>query len=113
MQFEHRGFSVECPVEVVGLDYVGRAVITRLATDEVQGKAVMLVESHKPTCASKWWGALAHRCQRWRLIMDGARAAQHYAVGHLRFRMRRIRVAPSGLTSLAKSTGSGSATSVG
>jgi hypothetical protein len=41
MQFEHRGFSVECPVEVVGLDHVGRAVITRLATDEEQGKAFM------------------------------------------------------------------------
>ena len=40
MQFEHRGFSIECSVEVVGLDYVGQAVISRLATDE-QGKAFM------------------------------------------------------------------------
>ena len=40
MHFEHRGFSIECSVEVVGLDYVGQAVISRLATDE-QGKAFM------------------------------------------------------------------------
>jgi hypothetical protein len=39
MQFEHRGFSIECSVEVVGLDYVGQAVISRLAADEVQGNA--------------------------------------------------------------------------
>ena len=41
MQFEHRGFTIECSVEVVGLDYVGQAVISRLATDEEKGKAFM------------------------------------------------------------------------
>ncbi len=41
MHFEHRGFSIECSVEVVGLDYVGQAVISHLATDEEQGKAFM------------------------------------------------------------------------
>jgi hypothetical protein len=41
MQFEHRGFSIECSVEVVGLDYVGEAAISRLATDEVRGHAFM------------------------------------------------------------------------
>jgi hypothetical protein len=41
MQFEHRGFTIECSVEVVGLDFVGQAVISRLATDEEKGKAFM------------------------------------------------------------------------
>jgi hypothetical protein len=41
MQFEHRGFSIECSVEVVGLDYVGQAVISRLSIDEEQGKAFL------------------------------------------------------------------------
>jgi hypothetical protein len=39
MLFEHRGFSIECSVEVVGPDYTGQAVISRLVTDE--GKAFM------------------------------------------------------------------------
>jgi hypothetical protein len=68
----------------------------------VPAKDVEEVESRKPTCASKRLDALAHGCQRWRLIMDGARAAQHYAVGHLRFRMRRIRVDPSSANVIRK-----------
>jgi hypothetical protein len=39
MHFEHRGFSIECSVEVVGPDYVGQAIISHLAFDEEQGKA--------------------------------------------------------------------------
>ncbi len=38
MRFEHRGFSIECSVDVVGHDYVGQVVVSRLATDEEQGK---------------------------------------------------------------------------
>jgi hypothetical protein len=34
MLFKHRGFSIECSVEVVGPDYAGQAVISRLVTDE-------------------------------------------------------------------------------
>jgi hypothetical protein len=32
MHFEHRGFRIECSVEVVGLAYVGQAVISHLGT---------------------------------------------------------------------------------
>jgi hypothetical protein len=39
MQFQHRGFTIECSVDTVGLNFVGQVVISRLMADEEHGKA--------------------------------------------------------------------------
>jgi hypothetical protein len=39
MQFQYRGFNIECSVDSAGVNYVGQVVISRLAIRDDQGKA--------------------------------------------------------------------------
>jgi hypothetical protein len=39
MQFQHRGFTIECSVDTAGVSYVGQVVISRLAPDMENARA--------------------------------------------------------------------------
>jgi hypothetical protein len=39
MQFQHRGFNIECSVDNSGINFVGQVVISRLMAEEDYGEA--------------------------------------------------------------------------